>query len=174
MGIEGTFIGILIICALTGMLHGYKRELGVTIVLALVVGLVGLVESRFGMQVNDAIGQTMNAGVIAQAATRGLIYAIVLLLVVFAAYQVNLFRFPGTNPSMLLGLSSGALNGYLLAGSLWYYLSRAGWPLVFAPGPFTELYRAGWTILPPNVVAWPLMLVFSGGLLILRMTRGRA
>ncbi len=171
MGIETVFIGMLVVCAVTGLVHGYKQELGVTIVLMFVVGLLQLIEVSCGPQFNAAISYAMNAGVIYQASARGIIYVLLLLMVIFVIYQLNLLRFPGPNHSAILSLGNGALNGYLLAGSLWYYLGQAGWPLMAGVGPYSTVYRTAWNALPPNVFTWPLLMAFGGLMLIIRFLR---
>ena len=61
---------------------------------------------------------------------------------------------------MLLGLFLGALNGYLLIGSLWYYLHQAGYPttLVVWPPPVPQVEESINSIvqfLPPAALPIP-------------------
>jgi len=36
---------------------------------------------------------------------------------------------------LLLGLALGLINGYFIAGSLWYYMDKAGYPLPYVTAP---------------------------------------
>jgi hypothetical protein len=61
---------------------------------------------------------------------------------------------------VLLGLVLGALNGYLLVGSLWYYLHQSGYPtnLIVQPAADSDLAKqiAGIVqFLPPSVLPVP-------------------
>ncbi len=92
--------------------------------------------------------------------------AIILILLVFFGYQTpNISRFA---PKMtrekfqdiLLGVVLGALNGYLIAGTVWFYLHDANYPfaLITPPDQNTPLGKAALTLLqymPPRVLGIP-------------------
>jgi hypothetical protein len=69
--------------------------------------------------------------------------AIILILIVFFGYQsAALGRFSasprfsgGGAPNIILGALVGAINGYLIFGTLWHYLHISGYPFdgVFSP-----------------------------------------
>lgn len=171
MGVELVFLAIWLVFAITGLIRGYKQELGVTIVLLLALSGLEILETQFRTEFNNALTLLVGGGPIYREAIRGLIYSLVLLLAVFLAYQSNFLRFPGGQRSMVLGLSSGALNGYLLAGSVWYYLGTAGWPYLQFAGSFSVFYRSAWQWLPPNVLSWPLLCVSAIGMLVIRLLK---
>ena len=56
--------------------------------------------------------------------------ALFLALVTFISYEGVTLVFPIKSTSWFLGLGIGLINGYLFAGSMWYYLQKAGWPLM--------------------------------------------
>ncbi len=171
MSVELVFLAIWLVFAITGLIRGYKQELGVTIVLLLALSGLELLESQFRSEFNDALTLLVGGGPIYREAIRGLIYSLVLLVAVFLGYQTNFLRFPGGQRSAVLGLSSGMLNGYLLAGSMWYYLGTAGWPYLQLAGSFSVFYRSAWQWLPPNILSWPLLCVGAVGLLVVRLLR---
>jgi hypothetical protein len=79
----------------------------------------------------------------------------ILLLLVFFGYQTpNISRFAGkmTREKLqdaILGIVIGALNGYLIAGTLWFYLSDAGYPFTkYITIPTGEIAKVATTMLP--------------------------
>jgi len=79
--------------------------------------------------------------------------AVVVVVLVFFGYQSpNLPRLAGSArfarerlQDMLLGLFLGAVNGYLIYGTLWFYLSQAKYPfptIISAPDPATPAGQA--------------------------------
>jgi uncharacterized membrane protein required for colicin V production len=92
--------------------------------------------------------------------------AIILGLLVFFGYQTpNIARFA---PKMtrdkiqdiLLGVVLGAVNGYLIAGTLWFYMHDAGYPfhMITAPDETTPIGKAAVALLqymPPRILGIP-------------------
>lgn len=171
MSVEIVFFGLVVIFGLTGMSNGYKRELGVTVALMLTLCLLELTEANFSTQFNSVLNFAVPSAPLYREVVRGFFYCLVLMLVVFLAYQGDFLRFPGSEHSTVLSLGSGLLNGYLLAGSIWYYLAQAGWPYLPWVGSFSQLYRAAWQVLPPNILTWPLLFVFAIGMLLTRLVK---
>jgi hypothetical protein len=91
--------------------------------------------------------------------------AIILGLVVFFGYQSpNIPRFaPKMNreklQDIILGVVIGALNGYLIAGTIWYYMADAGYPfpqVITAPtGDFAKVAEAMLHYMPPKLLGVP-------------------
>ncbi len=91
--------------------------------------------------------------------------AIILGMLVFFGYQTpNIPRFaPKMNreklQDIILGIVIGALNGYLLAGSIWYYMSDAAYPftnVITAPtGDFAVTAQAMLHYMPPHLLGIP-------------------
>ena len=81
--------------------------------------------------------------------------SIVLMLVFFGYQTVGLPRFPSKAnreklQDSLLGFVLGALNGFLVIGTLWYYMAEANYPFdyVSAPVPGTPMGEAAMRLLP--------------------------
>jgi hypothetical protein len=94
-----------------------------------------------------------------------------LLLVTFISYQGLGLVYPGTGKSSFLSLMIGLINGYLFAGSIWYYLARADWPLANVVPPFSSFYDFFVMILPPEIFGWQFFILLAVGMLILRVVR---
>jgi uncharacterized membrane protein required for colicin V production len=90
---------------------------------------------------------------------------ITLVLLVFFGYQTpNIPRFAAKMTrerlqDALLGIVVGGLNGYLIAGTLWYYLSDAGYPfpnVISAPtGEFAKAAEAMLHYMAPKLLGIP-------------------
>jgi hypothetical protein len=170
-GIELVFFAIIIGFTIVGLVHGYRQELGVTIILMVILGLLQLAEDRFQGQFNQIWNWAIAGSPIYRDAMRGVIFCLLLLFVVFVAYQSDFLRFPGKDTTFVapvLNASSGMLNGYLLAGSLWYYLGQAGWPYLSVRGPFSPLYWSAWQLLPPHIIGWPIMFLLAVSMIVAR------
>ena len=112
-----------------GFLRGFDKEL---------IATSGIVLALFTLvQFNDFL-VTLTSG--AGNPQRALFYlqAVVVLLVTFFAYQTPTDRLTRTGSrgrarnqtqSRLLGVITGGINGYLVFGSLWFYLDEKGYPI---------------------------------------------
>jgi len=94
------------------------------------------------------------------------IRTIIVVVLVFFGYQtVALPRFATKAAreklqDSLLGFVFGALNGYLVIGTLWFYLDQAAYPFAYieAPKPTTEMGLAALNLLqamPPRLLGEP-------------------
>ncbi len=90
-------------------------------------------------------------------------------MVAFISYQGQTLTFPGTGGSTFFDAGVGFLNGYLLAGSIWYYLQQAGWPGLPVVPTYTPAYQAMVRLLPPAVFSWPYFIGLAVILLIARV-----
>ncbi|NPA92338.1 MAG: hypothetical protein GXO56_01485 [Chloroflexi bacterium] len=123
------FLGLLFF-TVTGLLRGYMKEFLVTSSVLVAILITVLLE-RYApalqplIQANDQRWFWVRAGI--------------LIFMVIFGYQTPRFIRPRNQSPIrdaLLGALLGALNGYLIIGTLWYYLAVAGYPwpnLVRAP-----------------------------------------
>lgn len=184
--IEVFFGVIVVIFAFIGFVRGFLRELGVTLVLMFLLFFL----SRFEPQLTQGLTRIMTAG--SRLARGGSspellecwLYIFVLVAATFVSYQGETLAFGGNlsfgGQGLLLGGLIGALNGYLLAGSVWYYMDRFGYPIAFlgftAQG-LSPLARAMLDFLPitflgqPLILGQSLLLYLSGLLLLARVIR---
>ena len=104
-------------------------------------------------------------------------YILALLGAVFVAYQGYVITYPGSEPKRLQGtllaLMVGLINGYLVAGSLWYYVDKFQQP-VRAAGllrdEYTTLAQRLLQVLPPGMLYpfLPFLVVFMIILLVIK------
>jgi hypothetical protein len=72
---------------------------------------------------------------------------------------------PGLHPLLLvavamgMGMIMGGINGYLIAGTVWYYLDKAGYPfpnIIIPPsGEFATKIATIMNYMPPHVLGEP-------------------
>ncbi len=150
--------GLLVaLFAVIGAMRGWAKELLVTS--AVVLGL-------FMNSILENYVVSYQAALITQpAGTSFVIRSLMLVLLAFFGYQTPNIR--ALQPKLvrerfeevLLGLFMGLLNGYLLIGSLWYYLDSAGYEitkLVMAPeGELAEQIAGVMAYMPPEMLPIP-------------------
>lgn len=130
---------LIVMFAIIGLLRGWTRE---------IVASAGIILALFASwQFDSIILQPLTQGATPQQIF--FLYSGILMVLAFFAYQT-----PGAAAQIssnrlwadrrlgcqerLLGFVVGGVNGYLLFGSLWYYLDRTNYPFppfVFAPTP---------------------------------------
>ncbi|HEY47576.1 MAG: hypothetical protein AMJ88_03240 [Anaerolineae bacterium SM23_ 63] len=151
--------GILIILfAVIGAMRGWAKELLVTSSVVLALFMINILENYI---------LAYNSALTAQPDTKLVARAVILLLLTFFGYETPQIR--ALQPKLvrerlqdtLLGFILGALNGYLLIGSLWFFLHQAGYPtdLIITSGEgWEELagrYEEVMRWLAPNLLPIP-------------------
>jgi uncharacterized membrane protein required for colicin V production len=158
--------GILILLfAVIGATRGWAKELLVTSAIILALFIIQILETN--------IRPYYTALVMQPPGTQFLVRGLMLGLLAFFGYQTPHIR--ALQPKLvrerlqdvLLGIFMGALNGYLLFGSLWYFLDQVGYPtsLVQMPEQGTQLADQIANIvqyLPPQLLPIP-QLYFAVG-----------
>jgi hypothetical protein len=130
---------MIVMFAVVGFLRGWTREIVATawIILAL------FTSQQFAPIVFDPLVQNASGEQVFY------LYTGILALVTFFAYQTPTTAARLSEGRMwggrreglqerLLGLVVGAVNGYLIFGTVWYYLDRTGYPFnpfIIAPAP---------------------------------------
>lgn len=158
--IEVLWISLVLFFGVIGIVRGFLRELGVTTtVLAAIYVISEFLEGRGLM--NKLLGR---AGEMAPAfgafiaedprisLVKFVLYLLFMAFVAFISYHGETLAFGGEPPKglagSLLGLMVGLLNGYLIVGTIWYYLDAFDYPIemfeLFEPPlrPFAETLRA--------------------------------
>jgi hypothetical protein len=165
------FLTIALIFGAIGIVRGYARELGVTTMLFVALLalqlMVGPLQARFGNFLTTVFGVSPEAIPGIQA----VIACVFLSIIVFISYQGITLAFPSKSENWFLGLCVGLLNGYLYAGSLWYYLQKAGWPLlnsVITP-EYSQLNLTIQNLLPPAIFSWQILAFLVIFMLIMRV-----
>jgi uncharacterized membrane protein required for colicin V production len=112
--------------AIIGAMRGWAKEILVTFSVLLAIFIIVLMQTYLPLLSPDSgIGQS----------SRFWIQTGIIGLLVFFGYQTpNLRALAGPRfarervQDMLLGFILGAVNGYLIVGSIWYYMAEAGYP----------------------------------------------
>jgi hypothetical protein len=176
--IEYLWFILTLVFAAIGMVRGFLKELGVTIVLIATLftldRLIPLLEKFIQdgnlsfifkpLTHNPAADQPTNLWLM-------LIFQALLLVAVFIAYQGETLVYEGSNPKFpvgaLLGALVGGVNGYLITGTLWWLLDHYQYPVSIIQLPLTpfaaEFVKNG--LLPLNLLGDGVQSVDSLGLL---------
>jgi uncharacterized membrane protein required for colicin V production len=143
--------------AIVGAMRGWARELMVAFSVILALAFTRLLERYVPLIASM------------DPASSGLFWlrTIILVVLVFFGYQtVNLPRFAAKAArerlqDTLLGLFFGAINGYLIAGTLWFDLAQAlyaptGQAIIAPPaGPIADAVNKILPLLPPRLLGEP-------------------
>ncbi|MGB3903310.1 MAG: hypothetical protein WBB22_00130 [Anaerolineae bacterium] len=168
--------------AVVGVVRGYPKELGVTTtILAALLLLTRGGESILG--VLDAYLVTyVNSSMIFEGQYSDLIQSLfhmsVFVLVVVISYHGETLAFDGTPPKGPLGIAlnlvSGLVNGYLISGTMWYYLHIFNYPVqvlgLFRP-PLTEFAQTYLVPLIPVPLLEPYLLFLVPFMIVMRVLR---
>lgn len=164
------FFGVIVfLFALIGLVRGFLRELGVTTVVMFVLFFLSQFEPYLDTGVDKVVESglvsTMAQGSNSADAIRFWIFALVLMGVAFVSYQGETLAFSGQAPragqAVLLGSLTGFLNGYLIAGSIWYYMDKYNYPvswLGFSADGLSNLAKTIVNFLPLNFLGQPIFL----------------
>jgi uncharacterized membrane protein required for colicin V production len=148
----------VVLFAIIGGMRGWAKELLVIFSVVLALTLTTLLD-HYVPFVRDVLK-------VDSPALYFWLRALILGLLVFFGYQTtHIARFA---PKMtrekvqdiLLGVVLGAANGYLIAGTLWFYMHEAGYPfpLVSPPDEATPLGKTALALLqymPPRILGIP-------------------
>lgn len=161
------FWTFVIIFAVIGGMRGWAREMLVTFSAILGLFLITVLE-RYVPMIRDSFAQP---GSESQFWLRTLIF----LLIVFFGYETpNIPKLAGPRfarerlQDTLLGILLGALNGYLIFGTIWFWMHQASYPFeqIAAPIPGTPWGDAALKMLaymPPQWLGIP-VIYFAIGL----------
>lgn len=183
--IEVVFGIIVLIFACIGLGRGFLKELGTTTVMMVLLFFL----SRFDPYLDR--GMTRGIAALSSSATGQDVLLVKCLLLVFVvagaaftSYHGETLAFGGVPPrgvqGVALGLLTGSLNGYLIGGSIWYFMDKFGYPigvLGFSPELLSATARRVIEYLPLNFLAQPvllgesLLLYLSAMLVIARVAR---
>jgi hypothetical protein len=167
--VEIAFLVTILLFGLIGAVRGFNREIGVTVMLLIALLVLQLLDTVFVEFRDQVLALIAGPDPVAQLTARAVIYTIFLIVVTFISYQGVILTFPTATSSPTLGLFAGLLNGWLLAGSIWFYLAAANWPFLPVCCNYDPLYLALSKLLPPELLSWPYLIVLVIIMLILRV-----
>jgi uncharacterized membrane protein required for colicin V production len=126
INLTSVFYLLIVIFGIVGAMRGWAKEILALFAIVLAMFVVDVLENLIPF-IKDALSAS-------DPAIHFWIRAIILIALAFFGYQSpNLSQFEGKTKSeriqdRLLGLILGLANGYLIAGTLWFYLDQAGYP----------------------------------------------
>jgi uncharacterized membrane protein required for colicin V production len=156
----------VVLFAVIGAMRGWARELLVSFAVILALFIISVLE-RFVPFIRDILASNQQILFWVRA-------AMVIALVFFGYQTPNLPRLAASNrfarerlQDILLGVFLGALNGYLIAGTIWFYLDNAGYPfpnVISAPPAGTEVAETTarmMALMPPDLLGGSSAIYFA-------------
>lgn len=169
--IETLFLVLIAFFGVVGLVRTWPRELGVTTMLLLVLFLLTFLFRTDAPGRLDAIFGRVGIAESQVVPLEGILAVLLLLAVAFISYQGMGLTYPGNAKSPGLSLAVGLINGYLLVGSIWYYLARANWPLTTVLPNYTNFYEFFVKLLPPAIFPWQFFILLAVAMLIIRVIK---
>jgi len=133
--LETFFFGIGCVFIIIGLIRGFLKELGLTTVMIVWLFAMDQLIPRVEELIRGENTFLANIG-LTQATMNGtlwLLLSVGTIVVVYIAYQGETLAFEGAAPKGLTGflfsLLIGAINGYLVSGTLWWILHRYQYPI---------------------------------------------
>lgn len=170
--IELLWFILVALFGLIGVVRGYLRELGVTTVM--VLALFGMItaEGRLVPMLSRLLKGMQPCDV---AFWESVLWIVALAFTAFISYHGQTLAFEGKLPTgglgVALSLGAGLVNGYLIAGSIWFYVNRIGYPLLgIKPENLTGLANGLLKLMPPCLFS-PYLLVVGLFLILMRVIR---
>lgn len=177
--LELTFGVIVIFIVLVALARGYPKELGNTVIILATIFVLSFFEARI-VALFKAVGPSLvgdNTATINLFLS--LLFEVIFIMAVFASYAGITFDFPGRPVGApvgpLLTLAVGLLNGYLIAGTLWYYQDHFGYPnqlLGVIQLPLTATGQALVTVVPQRLFESPVYWMIPVAVLIILRVKG--
>lgn len=176
--IELVWAVILGFFVIFGIIRGYAKELGVTLVI-----LVALfVLTQFGERALAYLTPSLVGfiGIEAESQEMNLLNMGISLLafagIVFAAYQGETLSFEGSArkgaDGFLLSAAVGLVNGYLVSGTVWYYFDAYQYPVKgLVQAPLSPLAESLLPYLPPSIMGPEVLTGMIALLVLLRVRR---
>ncbi len=171
--VQYVYLTIAVIIALIGLARGYDKELGNSIIFMITIALLGFIEARYEAQLGALVSRVFGAE--SANTILFLLYSIVFVVVVFSSYSGVTLVYGGTPlrgfGGSLLSLVVGIFNGYLVAGTLWHYANRFGYPFTGVTQLDPNQARA-LAVLPQTIFPEPLFWIVPAAILLILRVRG--
>ena len=165
------FLVVMLLFGVIGIVRGVGKELGVTTILLATLMVLQLTDTMFKSQITGFLTQVFGISPASVPTIIAVCSAIFLMVMTFISYEGLTLAFPIKSTSWFLGLGIGLINGYLFAGSMWYYLQKAGWPLLnsLVKPVDSSINKTLIELMPPAIFSWQVLLLMVVFLLILRI-----
>lgn len=177
--IQDFVVGMMLVMGVVGMVRGFLKELGVTLVLIATLFALDRVIPITNNFINDGKLSFLGMGPVPPKtppnvntdALLFVVFSAIMVAATYISYQGETLAYEGNNPKgivgTLLGFLIGAVNGYLLFGTLWwlanYYLYPFGLVSTPLPEAAQQIVNAG--LLPLDLLGGGAATLDSWGLL---------
>ncbi len=175
--IELLFITIALIVTLIGMARGYVKELGNTVIIMSAIFLLAFFEDEL-TNIMTRVGEDILGLSTPPNGFLSLFFSGAFIAIVFASYAGKTLDFQGAPMEppgrWLLNLGVGLLNGYLIAGTLWYYQDKFQYPMRDFTGfvdPLSTRAQAMVNNLPQNLFDNPVYWIIPVAILLILFVR---
>jgi len=162
--------------------RGYNKELGATILMLVALLLLNLLDSR--LRLNERLPRLLETYLFRKPEQEEvvrlcsmLVYQAAFVAITYAGYAGRVLEWEGTTAGgkvkTTLSLLVGAINGWLVSGTLWYYLDRYDYPLPeqIIRLPLTPLAQELVKFLPPAVLTTNALVLIIAVMLVLRVRK---
>jgi len=156
MTLTFAFWMFVVLFAIIGAMRGWAKELLVTFSVVLGLFILSVLE-RYFPPVRDFLAPP-------NSSTEFWARTIVIIFLVFFGYQTpNLQRIAGARfarerlSDTLLGFVLGGMNGFLVVGTLWYFMEQSGYPFpkyITPPDPNNPLSASALRLIPYLAPRW--------------------
>ncbi len=161
--VDGVLALLIIFMGIVGVVRGFLRELGVTLVLVATLWALTMALPFLEDFFNRGGLPFLSLGPVAETpSTQNLLFVLfsgLLIVAAYISYAGETLSYEGTPPKGLLGVALGfligAVNGYLLFGTLWWLADHYGYPfeIIIPPLPEAAQQILNSHLLPPNLLA---------------------
>ena len=145
--IDGVLATFIILIGIVGVVRGFLKELGVTLVMVATLWVLEfLLIPTVERLLNE--GKLAFLGLNSLTESQGaqtllfLVYSAVIVFAAFISYQGETLSYEGSVPKgilgVLLGFLIGAANGYLIFGTLWWIADRYHYPFGLIVGKLPD------------------------------------
>lgn len=178
--IEIVFFSIGLMVALIGLARGYALELGSTLIILVAIFIMTFFQEQF-----DGVFNTIGEQILGlqEQTSRDLllstVYSVIFGVIVFGSYAGRTLSFAGkpapAPQGTIFSIGIGVLNGYLIAGTLWYYQHAYNYPIgqvVEFNNTLTATAQRLVEYLPPALFDNPVYWIVPVALLLIVRVRG--
>ncbi len=172
--IELVFFLLVIMFGFVGLVRGFLKELGVTTVMAVVLFALYFFDHKM-MPMLGKVSARLAPGQAGADQLQTAVYVLALIGIAYISYQGQTLAFAGTEPKgpigVFLKLTIGLVDGYLIVGSIWYYLDRLGYPVLhITQAQLSSTARWLLEVSPPSLLG-PYLLYVAVFLVIFRVIK---
>ena len=179
--LEVVFFMLVAMWGLIGIVRGFSSEIGASIAIVLAMAVlrvfgpttIGVVNKFAGkltsyhIPVAASVPAGTNPFCAATSPEQFTFYTVMFAAIVFMGYQGETFGLPiklSRAPGLIFGLFAGMLNGWLIAGNLWYFLDKcANYSVptlgIQNVGVLSQTAQTILKVLPMNLIGEPLLLM---------------